>query len=223
MDPLALLPYALAAAGGRIGPHEVTALVAAGVTLLQRSAPLVRAMAGRRSAVLLPPGAAWIVALAASDGRSMIVLDPVTDTTDGRMAEHLGAHDVGAVFTTQTLLPVLPSGTPFVLLDDAPRRARVCANGRDGEIDLGSHFALDLIGDTEHPGSPEECLRLVSSGEAVTHAALLDAARRAIRDHRLTPVHRTRWRTAPLSYDSIVRELVAPLLIGGTVDVDAEG
>ena len=51
-DPLALLPLALAAGGGRIGvagdEHLLDAqqLVAAGLTLLQRSAPLVRALSG---------------------------------------------------------------------------------------------------------------------------------------------------------------------------------
>jgi len=221
MDPLALLPYALAAAGGRLGAHDVTALVAAGVTLLQRSAPLVRTLAGRRSAVLLPPCASWLVALAASDGRSLVVLDPVTAGTDAGIEKALTEHDVGAVFTTQALLPKLPSGTPFVLLDDAPRRARVCAGGRDSEIDLGSHFALDLVGDTEGPGSSEECLRFVPSGATVTHADILDAARTAMRELRLTPLHRTTWATMPLTHDALVRELVAPLLVGGTVDVGA--
>lgn len=220
MDPLALLPYALAAAGGRVGAHDVTALVAAGVTLLQRSAPLVRALAGRRSAVLLPPGAPWLVALAASDGRSMVLLDPLTVSEDA-IAAMLRTHDVGAVFTSQAWLPAVPADIPFVLLDEAPSRARVCALGRDHMIDLGSHFALDLVGDTESPGSPEECLRLEPHGAVLTHADLLVAARRVLRDHQLTPLHHTTWASTPVSPESIVRELVAPLLVGGTVDTGA--
>jgi hypothetical protein len=76
-DPLALLPLALAAGGGRIGQagadatddSEAQQLVAAGLTLLQRSAPLVRALSGRRSAILLPTSPAYLTALAASEGR----------------------------------------------------------------------------------------------------------------------------------------------------------
>ena len=50
-DPLALLPLALAAGAGRIGVagdalYDAPQLVAAGLTLLQRSAPLVRALGG---------------------------------------------------------------------------------------------------------------------------------------------------------------------------------
>jgi len=230
MDPLALLPYALAAAGGRVDGHDVTALVAAGVTLLQRSAPLVRALAGRRSAVLLPPGAAWLVALAASDGRAMVVLDPLYAAASGTtgappaiqleptLEETLKAHDIGAVFTNRALLPLMPPGVPYVLLDDAPRRARVCANGRDSDVDLGTHFALDLIGDTNGEGSPEECLRLARNGEVLTHADILGAGRRAMHELRLTPVHRTVWPAVPASREQFAHDVVAPLLVGGAVE-----
>ncbi len=226
MDPLALLPYALAAAGGRVDGHDVTALVAAGVTLLQRSAPLVRALAGRRSAVLLPPGAAWLVALAASDGRAMVVLDPRDAAASGTtgappeptLIATLRAHDIGAVFTNRALLPLLPPDVPYVLLDDAPRRARVCANGRDSDVDLGTHFALDLIGDTNGEGSPEECLRLARNGEILTHAEILDAGRSAMRELRLTPVHRTVWTAVPASREQFAHDVVAPLLVSGAVE-----
>ena len=226
MDPLALLPYALAAAGGRVNGHEVTALVAAGTTLLQRSAPLVRALAGRQSAVLLPPGPAWMVALAASDGRAMLVLDPGEVATGGttgappadQLEATLEAHDIGAVFTSRALLPLMPPDVPYVLLDDTPRRARVCANGRDRDVDLGTHFALDLIGDTNGGGSPEECLRLARSGEVLTHADILGAGRRAMQALRLTPVHRTVWPAVPASLEQFAHDVVAPLLVGGAVE-----
>lgn len=226
MDPLALLPYALAAAGGRVDGHDVTALVAAGVTLLQRSAPLVRALAGRRSAVLLPPGAAWLVALAASDGRAMVVLDPRDAAASGTtgappeptLIATLRAHDIGAVFTNRALLPLLPPDVPYVLLDDAPRRARVSANGRDSDVDLGTHFALDLIGDTNGEGSPEECLRLARNGEVLTHADILGAGRSAMHELRLTPVHRTVWTAVPASREQFAHDVVAPLLVGGAVE-----
>jgi hypothetical protein len=44
MTPLSLLPLALAAGGGRVDQYETQQLVAAGLTLLQRCAPLVRAL-----------------------------------------------------------------------------------------------------------------------------------------------------------------------------------
>lgn len=147
----------------------------------------------------------------------MIVLDPGTLATIGFLPELLRTHNVGAVFTTQAFLPMVPPDVPFVVLDDAPRRAMVSAYGRESEVDLGTHFALDLIGDTETPSSPEECLRLLPSGEVLSHADILDEARRAMRELRLTPLHHTAWTTTPVSFGSIVRELVAPLLVGGTV------
>jgi hypothetical protein len=217
MDPLALLPYALAAAGGRVAGHDVTALVAAGVTLLQRSAPLVRALAGRRSAVLLPPGAAWLVALAASDGRAMVVLDP-HEAASTPLDALLETQGIGAVFTNRALLSLVPSDVPYVLLDDAPRQARVCANGRDSEVDLGTHFALDLIGDSNGDGSPEECLRLARRGDALTHADILGAGRRVMHERGHTPLHRAVWTAVPASLEDFVQCVVAPLLVGGGVE-----
>ena len=77
-DPLALLPLALAAGGGRIGAAagdilDAQQLVAAGLTLLQRSAPLVRALSGKRSAILLPTSPQFLTALAASEGRGAVL------------------------------------------------------------------------------------------------------------------------------------------------------
>src|SRR5919107_1181619 len=76
-DPLALLPLALAAGGGRVDQYETQQLVAAGLTLLQRCAPLVRALQGRRAAVLLPTSPAFVTALAACvpDGTTTGLLD----------------------------------------------------------------------------------------------------------------------------------------------------
>ena len=81
-DPLALLPLALAAGGGRIGAvggdaFEAGQLVAAGLTLLQRSAPLVRALSGKRSAILLPTSPHYLTALAASEGRGAVLVNPL--------------------------------------------------------------------------------------------------------------------------------------------------
>ena len=76
-NPLALLPLAVAAGGGRVNEFEAQQLVAAGLTLLQRSAPLVRALSGRRSAILLPTSPAFFTALAASEGRGAVLVNPL--------------------------------------------------------------------------------------------------------------------------------------------------
>lgn len=216
MDPLALLPYALAAAGGRVGPHEVTALVAAGVTLLQRSAPLVRALAGRRAALLLPSGHAWVVALAASDGRGAVLYDTSAQSSSGPLTpESFAAHRVGAVFTTSAHAHRVPTDVVRVLLDDAPHRAIVIAAGRETQVDLGSHFGLDLEGDTLGPGAPEECLVFAGSGESFTHAELFTVVREAMARFQYTPVDRTLG-LAPLDdRRSVVVSLLAPLFAGG--------
>ena len=67
-DSSTLLPLAAAAGGGFIDGLPATQLVAAGFTLLQRSARLVRALRGKRAALLLNNGPQFLTALAASDG-----------------------------------------------------------------------------------------------------------------------------------------------------------
>jgi hypothetical protein len=49
IDPLGLLPLAAAARGSEVNGVPAARLVAAGLTLLRRSAPLVRALRGRRA------------------------------------------------------------------------------------------------------------------------------------------------------------------------------
>ena len=64
-DPLSLTSIAIAAAGGSIDGDAASVHVAAGLTLLQRAAPLVRALSGRRAAIMLPTSPQFLVALAA--------------------------------------------------------------------------------------------------------------------------------------------------------------
>lgn len=216
MDPLALMSYALAAAGGRVDRFETSRLVAAGLTLLQRSAPLVRSLGTRRAALLLPPGPAWIVALSASDGRGALLLDPAQPD----VAEALHQGRAGAVFTTADMVGRLPPGIPHVLLDDAPFRARVVTADRDGVVDLGSHFPLDLIGDIEGPGAAEECVADVA-GPSWSHQQLKAAAREAMARFPFTPVDRVcttvPWSVSPESADALVLGCLAPLMAGAHV------
>jgi hypothetical protein len=178
-DPLAFLSLALAAGGGQIDGQPARACVAAGHALLQRSAPLVRALSGRRSAILLPPGGAFLTALAASDGRGAVLASPSLHRSKrGEFcALTLEIERIGAVFTSRSMADCVPPQVPVVYLDDSPRTAMVCSDGQERLIDLGSHFGLDLVGDVNAPGSPEECLSI--GGRWLSHRDLLAAARGA--------------------------------------------
>jgi long-chain acyl-CoA synthetase len=190
-DPLALLPLALAAGGGRIGIAgddtllDAQQLVAAGLTLLQRSAPLVRALSGRRSAILLPTTPAYLTALAASEGRGAVLVNPLAAPRE--LAFQCADANVGAVFTSSALASRLPSDTVVVLLDDAPRSARVVTPDRTQDVDLGSHFGLSLAGERDVRGRDEEAAIVYTSamagtplGAVLTHANLLANARSTV-------------------------------------------
>ena len=221
-NPLSLLPFAIAAGNGRIDDTPSPALVTAGFTLLQRSAPLVRALAGRRSAILLPASGAYLTALAASDGRGAVLLDALASSAE--IARRLDDASVGAVFTTRSLASRLPvADRPVVLLDDAPRSATIAVGGVATVIDLGSHFGLDLAGEVE-AGRDEECAIVYTSaaastplGAVLTHRNLLANARGGVdalslhdRDHVL----------AALPFATLlgfIVTLAAPLLSGARV------
>src|SRR5690606_11175320 len=102
-DPLSLVPLALGAGGGHVDDLPESQLTAAGLTLLQRSAPLVRALAGRRSAILLPTSPQFIVALAASEGRGAVLVNPLAAAPE--MEHQLLDANVGAVFSVASLAP----------------------------------------------------------------------------------------------------------------------
>ena len=192
-DPLALLPLALAAGGGTVDGHDTARLVAAGVTLLQRSAALVRALAGRRSALLLPTSPQFLVGLAASEGRGAVLVNPLAAPAE--IAYQLRDANVGAVFTVSSLAARLPDDVVRVLLDDAPRSARVLAGGASTDVDLGSHFGLHLEGERAATGRDEEAAIVYTSamagrplGAIVTHRNLLANARSTIEAAELTPL-----------------------------------
>lgn len=221
-DPLALFPLAIAAGGGRLDGQESTALVAAGMTLLQRSATLVRALSGRRSAILLPNGAAFLVALAASDGRGALVLDPSGNAE--QWAGLLERANVGAVFTIAELSPRLPPHVVVVLLDHAPSTARVLSDGLSRDVDLGSHFGLAIEGDREVEGLDEEALLsvrdAVNSANAFTvwtHRALIADMRAEVTAKQLTPMHITTSLMSWSDVGALLATCAAPLSIGGHV------
>jgi long-chain acyl-CoA synthetase len=195
-DPLALLPLALAAGAGRIGPaggqlYDASQLVAAGLTLLQRSAPLVRALGGKRSAILLPTSPAYLIALAASDGRGAVLVNPLASPAE--VAYQCRDANVGAVFTVAALATRVPAGLPIVLLDDAPRSARVVTTERTRDVDLGSHHGLSIEGERDVRGRDEEAVIVYTSamqgvplGAVLTHANMLANARSTVEAARQT-------------------------------------
>ena len=229
-NPLALLPLALAAGGGRIGiagtePSgflEAPQLVAAGLTLLQRSAPLVRVLSGRRSAILLPTSPTFLTALAASDGRGAVLVNPLAAPAE--IAFQIRDADVGAVFTTSAFAPRLPADVPVVLLDDAPRMARVIASGATRDIDLGSHHGLVLEGERDVEGRDEEAAIVYTSamrgtplGAVLTHRNLLANARSTVEALAIAPEDHV---LALLPFAHLFGLTVtgsAPLLVGARV------
>jgi len=184
-DPLGLFPIAIAAGHGRVDGLEAQQLVAAGLTLLQRSAPLVRALHRRRAAVLLPTSPAFVTALAASEGRGAVLINPLSAPAE--IAYQITDAGVGAVFTSAELAPRLPAFVPRVLLDDAPRFARIVSDGVSRDVDLGSHHGLTLEGDVDAPGSTDEAVLVYTSamggiplGARLAHVNLLSNARATV-------------------------------------------
>ena len=229
-DPLAVVPYALAAAGGRVAAaggdtFDAAQLTAGGLTLLRRSAALVRALAGRRAAILLPTSPAFLVALAASEGRGAVLLNPLAAPPE--IADQLADSDVGAVFTITALAARLPAGTVHVLLDAAPAAARVvAADGTPRDVDLATHAgdALALEGSRDAEGRDEEAAVVYTSamrgralGAIVTHRNLLSNARATIEAGGFTAADHA---LAVLPFSHLFGLVVAgftPLLAGGRV------
>ena len=184
-EPLALLSLAVAAGGGRVDGFEVSQLVAAGFTLKQRSAALIRALAGRRAGILLPTSPQYLVALAASEGHAAVLVNALAAPRE--VAHQLDDAGVGAVFTSSALAARLPGSITRVLLDDAPRSARVLHDGTSRDVDLGSHVGLEIAGETDVVGRDEEAAIVYTSamagrslGAILTHRNLIANSRSAI-------------------------------------------
>jgi long-chain acyl-CoA synthetase len=222
-DAVGILPLAVAAGGGTIDGIPAAGWVAAGVHLVQRSAPLVRALMGRRAAIMLPTSPAFFTALAACDGRGTVLVNPLAATPE--IAHQLADADVGAVFTTTALASRLPAGTPHVLLDDAPRTARVVLGaGAPRDVDLVAHGGLRLDAEDDVPGRDEEAAIVYTSamagtplGAILTHRNLIANARSTMAAAALTP-HDHSLAVLPFSHlFGLVVGGLAPLLAGGRV------
>jgi long-chain acyl-CoA synthetase len=222
-----LLALRTAAGGGTLDGFPAAQLAAAGFTLLQRSAPLVRALAGKRAALLLPTSPQFLVGLAAADGRGAVLINPLAAPAE--IAYQLEDAGVGAVLTVGALAPRLPTGTVHALLDDAPMSATVMtAHGAATRVDLGSHFGMALEADTGVPGRDEECAVVYTSamrgrplGAILTHRNLLANALQAVEaaantrdDHVLAVL--------PFSHlFGLTTSGIAPLLCGARISTMA--
>lgn len=218
-----LLPLRAAAGGGTVDGLDSSRLVAAGFTLLQRSVPLVRALAGRRAGILLPTSPQFLIALAAGDGRGAVLLNPLSSPAE--IAHQLADANVGAVFTVAALQQKLPADCLRVLLDEAPATAVVVTPGGASQIvDLGSHFGLELEGDADAPGRDEECaivytsaMRGTALGAILSHRNLLANARQTVAVTALTADDHA-LAVLPFSHlFGLTASLIAPLLAGARV------
>ncbi|MEO7362121.1 MAG: AMP-binding protein [Gemmatimonadaceae bacterium] len=221
-DPFSLLSFAVAAGGGTLDDIETQQWVAAGHMLLTRSAPLVRTLARGRSAILLPPGGPFLTAIAASDGRGAVLINPLASRPE--IVRQLRDAGVTVGLTNLVHSASLPDGFARVLLDEAPLRARVLIGDRDQSVDLGNHFGLDIEGNIDAPGLDEEALIVYTSamagtplGAVLTHGNILANARASAeamgdesRDHCLA--------TLPFAHlFGFVVCTCSPLLLGGRV------
>ncbi len=223
-NPLGLLPLAMAAHGGTLDELPAGQLVAAGLTLLQRSATLARALYGKRAAILLPTGPQFLLALAASEGRGAVLLNPLASTSE--IVDQLLEADVGAVFTIAALAGKLPATLLQVLLDDAPGQAALLQQGVVTHIDLGSHVGLTLEGDADSDASESDeeaaivytsAMKGAALGAILTHHNLLSNARATIEAARLTAEDHV---LAVLPYSHLFGMTVtlsAPMLAGARV------
>lgn len=221
-DPLSLVPFALSARAGLLDTHETRQLVAAGITLLQRSASLVRALSGRRAGIFLPTSSAFLTALAACDGRGALVVNPFATTFD--IAWQLADANVGAVFTTTALAPLLPAEFPTVLVDECPQFATVRARLLSTRVELGTHYGLRLEGAADATGRDEECLVMygsplvgASTSVSLSHREMLAMARATALAAAITPADHV---LAVLPYSNplgFIEAGVAPLLAGARV------
>lgn len=218
-EPLALVPLAAAARGGTIDSLDARQLVAAGITLLQRCAPLVRALAQGRGALLLPDSADYLVALAACEGRGAVLLDPGALPDD--VASVIAVTNARVVFTLERLDAALPDGVPRVFLDEAPGHATFVHGSVNRLVDLGSHFGFAIEGEEDVDGRDEEAVVTAEgeSGElrALTHRALIAGARAIASAAELTSEDRVLAATPFTGRLGLAASLIAPLLAGARV------
>jgi acyl-CoA synthetase (AMP-forming)/AMP-acid ligase II len=218
-NPLSLISLAAAARGGAIDGVEARQLVAAGVTLLQRCAPLVLELGMGSGAVLLPNSAHYLAALGACEGRAAILLDPEWESDD--IAAVLEANGGRVVFTLERYGGAVRDEIAKVLLDELPGHVAFVHDGRRRRIDVGSHFGLSIEGDEESEGSDEEAIvareRKGEAFRSFTHRELLAGARAALGAGSVGEGDEVMARLPFHEARGLVEGLLAPLLGGARV------
>ncbi len=213
-NPLSFLPFAIAAANGRVEGQPVAPLIAAGLTLLQRSAPLVRALTTGSPAILLPHGAAFVTALAACEGHAALWLDPSVQASETDRAIRLANATV--VLTESVHHTHVSSDLVLVLLDHSPREAWVRVPGSEPRrVDLGSHVGLRLEGERETTGSDSAVLRWLEGDllRQVSHRQVLAAAHEGP-DEPKSGREDAREAVSSHAHVSVIERLLCPLLRG---------
>jgi hypothetical protein len=113
-----------------------------------------------------------------------------------------------------------------VLLDQVPRAAHLHVEAQTVTVDLGSHFALELVGvqeGEESAGSTELCYVEAVTGVLRSHGDLLlqargvGSARRGMQGGPAAPG------TALHDPSVLVAALLAPLLAGATIPLEHAG
>jgi acyl-CoA synthetase (AMP-forming)/AMP-acid ligase II len=218
-NPLSLLSLAAAARGGSIDGIDSRQLVAAGVTMLQRCAPLVRELAAGRGALLLENSPAYLVALAACEGRGAVLIDPKSPAEEiERVLEETEAR---VVFTVERSAGSLGEGVARVLLDELPGHVVFVHGPQQRRVDVGSHFGLEIEGEEESSGSDEEAVVAPETAGApfrsYTHRELLEAARGMVSTAGIEEGNEV---SAPIPFHEargLAYGLLAPLLAGARV------
>ncbi|HEU4586773.1 MAG TPA: hypothetical protein VFR95_13550 [Gemmatimonadaceae bacterium] len=218
-NPLSLISLAAAARGGAIDGIDSRQLVAAGVTMLQRCAPLVRELAGARGAVLLENSPAYLVALAACEGHGAVLLDPRGTAED--IARTLDEMRGRVVFTVERYEGSLGDGVARVLLDELPGHVVFVHGDERRRVDVGSHFGLEIEGEEESGGSDEEAVVARETAgapfQSYTHRELLEAARGMVSAAGIEEGNEV---SAPVPFHEargLAYGLLAPLLAGARV------
>lgn len=187
--------------------------------MLQRCAPLVRELARGRGVVLLDDSAAYLVALAACEGRGAVLLDP--QATGDDISSALEECDGKVVFTVERYGGAVGGRAAMVLLDELPGHVAFVHGPQRRRVDVGSHFGLAIEGEEESEGSEEEAIvardRTGGAFRSFTHRELLEEARSMVGAEALEEGDEVLARLPFHEAHGLASGLLAPLLAGARV------
>ena len=222
LDPFSLLPLSLAAQRGRVDDFEAQQLVAAGLTLLQRSRTArsrAQSASARRSCFRRRPRSSPRSPPPRVAARCSSIRSPRRARSPTSFATRTSA----PCSRTRALAAALPADIPRVLLDDAPRTARVLVDGASRDVDLGSHVGMTIEGDADARGQRRRSRHRLHVGDGRRAArrdplAPQSAGERALDDRRRRGLSSDDRVLALLPFSHLFGLTVtasAPLLAGG--------